>query len=196
MAISDIQICNQALGHVGSKAFIEDLTEESTEAAVFKLHFDTVRDQLLERHPWDFAERTAVLAEIEVERPNWAHVFALPADCVKALFLGARNQPPAMRPSFRVLSDGTVSRVLCTNESSATLTYTARVKTPSAYDALFVEAFAWALAEKLAMPLTGKTDIAEYSRKMAALKLAEASAGSSNTGWEQEPESSIIAERG
>ena len=62
---SNLQICNLALSHIGSRAFIQDLSSDtSVEARYCNLLFDDARQAVLRDapHGWGFAYKVEALA--------------------------------------------------------------------------------------------------------------------------------------
>ena len=64
--ISQVEICNLALTHLGVKT-ITLLTEPSEGARRIKAVYDSTRDSVLRAHNWNFAGKTEALAEISGE---------------------------------------------------------------------------------------------------------------------------------
>ena len=73
---SAVEICNTALQHLGL-ARINSLDEPVRAARELLVTYPIVRDELLERHSWQFARRTVDLAAEEPGR------YPLPADLIK-----------------------------------------------------------------------------------------------------------------
>lgn len=78
-------IVNQGLSRIGNTAFIDALTDATTEAAVATLQYDSNLRELLSARDWPFATRRAQLADTGTSRNGWRHVYAAPADLVKPL---------------------------------------------------------------------------------------------------------------
>lgn len=161
---SVVAICNLALSNVG-KPNINSLDEATAEARACNQFYAHVRDVLLSAYPWRFANKTAALAEVTNDKPGtWGHAYVRPNDCLKVRWV----RPVYGEETFYV-QDGTCegnatarhqypfelegSRIY-TNLSPALLRYTARIEDATKYPPLFVDALAWHLAVRLAMPLT------------------------------------------
>lgn len=153
MAYSDISICNLALAHIRA-ASIVSLTEGSNEAIQCSAQYAHVRDMALRDYPWNFARAQSTLGLLASDIAGlWTYRYGLPSDCllVREIEPLARTDDPV--PYEIAYHDG--RRVLLTDRAEPTLIYTARVDDPTLFDPLFVEALSWALAMRLAVPITG-----------------------------------------
>lgn len=161
-----VSICNLALSNIG-KDNINDLTEKSAEARACNQFYAQTRDVLLQSFPWQAAGKTLSLGELENDKPGvWHHSYARPADCLQIRWIRPRYSTDAAAsaeaPNARLDEAGSElqhpyalegDRLYC-NLSPALLRYTFRLTDPTRYAPLFVEALAWHLAVRLAMPLT------------------------------------------
>lgn len=157
MAIS-ITVCNLALGELRAPA-IADIDEATIEAAECRRYYPHCLKLLLERFDWSFAARIAALGEMTVNprASEWAHAYALPADMATAERLvpppggwpnAPAGLPPVPAPPF-IVEDG----VLYSQMPNAILEYSARDVPAAAMPGLFIDALAYALAARLAVPL-------------------------------------------
>ena len=152
---SEVALCNLALSHLGQGG-ISSLDENSTEAELCKLAYPVSRDATLRDHPWNFAMRREPLALLADEAPpGWDYVYQYPADCLAARYI--LPECGVGKPPFEIaLGSGGMQRIVLTDEPSAWLAYTARVKDTTLFDPLFVQAVAVRLASDLAQPITGE----------------------------------------
>jgi hypothetical protein len=159
MAIN-ITVCNLALGELRAPA-IADIDEATTEAAECKRYYPHCLKLLLERFDWSFAARVSGLAELSVNprASEWAHAYALPADLATAERLvppaGGWPAPSATLPPAAVLAQPFIieNGVLYSQVPDAILEYSSRDPDEAAMPALFLDALAYALAARLAVPL-------------------------------------------
>lgn len=85
MAQSAIDICNSALSMVGA-ASIMSLTDNSREARVCNLQYDSNRRDELRKHYWNFALKRIVLApDSAAPAFDFAYQFTLPSDCLRVV---------------------------------------------------------------------------------------------------------------
>lgn len=155
---SVVAICNIALSNIG-KQNIEDLSDPNAEARVCRQFYDHVRDMLLQAYPWRFAGKTSSMAEVVNDNPGgWRYAYRRPTDCLKVRWLRTAYslgdpcpQSQQIELSHRYDIEG--STIYC-DLSPAFLRYTFSVTDPTRFPSLFVEAFGWHLATRIAMPLT------------------------------------------
>lgn len=103
---SPVDIANRALSAIGTRSQIADFNEDSNEAREVKLHFDSLRDQLLRMAPWNCAMNFNNLAlicaapgtpenpgpglnvwEKGIPPPPWSYEYAYPSDCLRAVYV-------------------------------------------------------------------------------------------------------------
>lgn len=167
MALSAVKLCNFALDEIGAGA-IESLTEASEEARKCNLHYEQALKAALRSHAWQFATKDATLAELEDDTPlEYNYTYALPTDFLRALHLVNTSDVKDHDTPFRIASN-----TLETDESPCYLRYVAVVSDPNEFDELFVEAFTYHLAARLARTLTQdrqmSQEMAGYARAAAA----------------------------
>jgi hypothetical protein len=159
---SVVSICNLALSNLG-KQNIQSLTEASAEARACNQFYEQTRDTILQDYPWTFAGKTAAMAQVTNDKPGaWQFAYSKPNDCLKVRWIRPNYQAP---PTGGVYLADTEAREithpytlegsnLYCNLSPALLRYTWRLTDPTAFSGLFIDALAWHLTARLAMPLT------------------------------------------
>lgn len=169
MALTDVQICNMALGHLAHTKFIAALNERSLAANLCDLYFEPARDFVLEDFPWPFATAYGTLALVG-EDPNddWDFSYRYPSGCLFArrlvTSLGRRDPNP---PPFRIASDAQ-GRLIYTNQETAVLEYTKLVTDTNLWPAVFGMALSWYLAGLIAPGLAK-----DRKQALAALQVYE-----------------------
>lgn len=195
---SVVDICNLALGHIGTKAFISSLTDDSAEAEVCNRFYASTRDAALASAPWPFAKKRADLALLNTTREGWAFCYARPSTCLSPRFIwnGLRNpRADQLIPFEQQLDDAGEALLICTNQPSAVLVYTARVENPGLYSPQFVSALSWLLASNIVAALNAKPEHARLAFQSWLAGKSEAHAAALNEQWEPLPESIFLAER-
>jgi hypothetical protein len=113
------------------------------------------------------AGKTVALGALDNDKPGvWRHSYARPADCLQIRWIRPRYSVDAAIPPETLNPDLDEAgremqyayalegdRLYC-DLSPALLRYTCRLTDPTKYSPLFIEALAWHLAVRLAMPLT------------------------------------------
>ena len=158
MAIS-ITVCNLALSELRAPSII-DIDEDTTESAKCKLFYPQSLKVLLERYEWSFATRIATLAELtdNVRSSEWGHAYALPADIATAKRLVPPNEWPSLSssvPPWPVNDQPFIieAGVLYSQIPSVVLEYSISDLDEAVMPAMFIDALAFALAARLAVPL-------------------------------------------
>jgi hypothetical protein len=174
--MSVFMLCEQALGLLNASD-LRDLGTEGTtllealnydglvaaraqhEAVVCARCFASVRDKLLQAHPWLFARKDAPPAQLSASLSGWRFTYALPADCLKMLALVPGTRPETQNAeALYYHGTGAVSlshyeiigRTLCCNHKNVRLRYTARVADTTLWPPCFAGAFCSMLAAEIA----------------------------------------------
>lgn len=154
---SVVSICNLALSNIG-KDNIAALTDAGAEARACSQFYEHTRDTMLQAYPWRFAGVTQSLAEITNPKlGQWSKAYSRPSDCLKVRWVrpAYSEDEPALtaQDEIQIPFELEGKSIYC-NLSPAFLRYTARLVDPSLFPPLFIDALAWHLAVRLAMPLT------------------------------------------
>ena len=194
---SPADVVNLALVRIGYKKQIGSLYDGSLAARVALTIYAQTRDELLRSEDWGFAERNISLDLLKQAPANgfyppgqwsnayppipWLYEYAYPADCLKVravrpqpLFVMDFDPQPFV---WTVQNDNSLNepdKVILCNADSAILTYTGRLTNPADWEADFTEAFAAAMARRLA-PITVGLDAAkmEASDEQQAKSIAD-----------------------
>ena len=139
------------------------------------------------------------------ERMGFAHVYDLPADCVRPLALLADGERISLlqydaRHPFRIMSnDDKDGQVLCTDLDTTdfeVLEYTGAFASARGMPADFEEALVWRLASALAEGLTKDPNRAKYCLDRFTNEIKQAYAGQLNAEHQPSPDVPTIAARG
>lgn len=172
MALSDVEICNMALAHVGA-AMITSLDDPIKEAKLCKLFYAHDRDRTLDEREWTFAVKRAKLIEL-ADPPAWGygHQFQLPPDCGSVRYAGYAGQPQeAEDMDYRIEGDR-----LLTDYDTVYIRYLAEITDPSIIPSSVIQVIVLRLAASLAIPITNSRSLhADLSQK-AEFALREAAA--------------------
>ena len=146
-------VCNLALIKVGQRQLLIDSLDEQTEVAMAcKAIYAHTRDLVLTEAQWSFATIRATLALTTQTRDGWTYAYAVPTNCIGALYLwtGVRNPPNEDRLPYDIeLNDTADGQLLLTDAQNAQLVYCVAVTNEDLFSPAFVEALACKLAMEL-----------------------------------------------
>ena len=143
------EICNLALGHLGSSKTVTDAeTELSAEAKTFRRFYETVRDATLKDFSWPFATKYETLGLIESDPTDeWGYAYQFPSDCIsmQRIVSGNRNETEAERIVYKIARIGSAKTIL-TDQPDAIAQYTMKLTDPGEYTPDFVLALSFHIA--------------------------------------------------
>lgn len=150
---SKVSICNLALRRIGQRK-IQSLAELSPEGVACNDLYDDIRRIVLAFHPWRFAVKNATLAPLSgtILGQKYSYAYTIPADCIRVICVEPLSTVPPIE--FEV-----VGTELRTNDPTGEVRYIWDIEDPTAFDDLFINAFAYHLASDLAPLITGKMDL-------------------------------------
>jgi hypothetical protein len=179
MSFSQAAICNLALGHLGMSATIDDFdADESTAGLACRTHWDIAVGTALRAIHWPFAKRVVSLATVSgYDSEVWNYAYRAPSDYVRASGVNLTRDDP-VGEDYEIGGDSSGHTVL-TDAEDAVLTYTSRVVNTGLYPDAFVDVLAYALAIRLAQPLTAAESYRQAARQgyRTALGIAMADVG-------------------
>jgi hypothetical protein len=166
MTTTAISLARQALIGIGA-APITAFDDGSAEAEIAHALYDGERDALLSAYPWRFATGQVRLTRLaDAPLADYAHAFALPADFLRAISLGAGGRGRGRR--YRIARGA-----LHTDASEAVLTYIFRPD-EAEFPPFFAQALVARLRAALAIPVTENTDRAQVMAAQAETEFARA----------------------
>lgn len=162
-AITQVQICNLALGHIGQKK-IQALDENSRQAQAVDNIYISALEEALRSFNWPFAKTKRALVLISAYTPlRFSYGYAYPSNCVivrKVYNEGTIDEN--IGEKFEEVFDPDGNRkVIETDCEYAYGEYTYNLTDTTLYDASFVTAFSHRLASDLAVALNGDKDMAK-----------------------------------
>lgn len=180
-----VEICNLALGHIGSDANVASIAppDGSVEAGYCARYYPLARKLTIALAQWGFATTRQALAEVTNNSNVWLFAYSQPANCIKpyrVLKAGATNEQDGA--SFTIEGG-----IIYTNEAEATLVYTQDITDTTRFSPEFVSALSWMVASYLAGPIIKGNDGAAAAQKLRDRAVAEtrlAAAGDANRSSE------------
>lgn len=179
---SVVNICNLALARLGDSATVAsiDPPEGSAQAEHCARFYPIARDTLLVAHPWNFAVKTARLAQLAQPIPPWAYTYTLPNDALSVIDVTDANANKVVEYHQEQLD---TQKVLSSSVPDLLAHYIAKVSDAALFPPLFTEALIWKLAGLLAGPvIKGDSGIqmAQQADKLSAQYLQLARTEDSN----------------
>lgn len=175
---SDVGIANAALRKLGQGP-ITSFSEDSKAARLASERFAELRDELLHRHPWNFALKRRELSA-SATAPDWgyANAFPLPIDYIRMFEVNGEDEGSGR---WKV-EDGAVVTDLA---APLGVRYVYRVTDANRMSVGFREALASVLAADWAEDITGDDTVVKDKEGKARIAVAQAR---SNDGQEGIPD--------
>lgn len=150
MAISKIDICNQALSLVGAQNVVA-LTDKTREAQQCTLWYDQILRTVLVAHPWNFATSREALARVDPAARGEAYSFRYPVNCIKILWVGEEGGTRRADYQVRFTPDG---QVVSAQSPAVDAVYIRMVTDTNSFSPGFIECLGLRLAVELAGSLS------------------------------------------
>lgn len=146
MSTTPVSICSNALLMLGD-APISSFTEDTDRARLASNLWDTLRDAVLRRHPWNCAIKRVVLApDVTAPAFDYSTQFTLPSDCLRVLSVGQEGERPQYKLEGR--------KILMTGATACNLRYVFRNDNPATWDAMLIEAMTMVMRAVFSYPIT------------------------------------------
>ncbi len=146
---STVEIANIALDHLGQPPITSLAGPGETEKLVNR-HFDASRQEVLSKHPWEFAQGRATITRTGTPAFDYADKYALPSDFIK--FRSIESRELWRKDDYGI--DKIEFYANASGASSLNLRYTKDVTTVSDWHADFRELVALTLAKAIAYAIT------------------------------------------
>lgn len=157
---SKTEICNLAIGHLGTSKTISNLdSKRDKEAILCKQYYDIALRKTLRDFTWSFATDFKKLNLIREQDRNkkgveWKFVYALPSDCLRVVRVksGVRIDANYTKVPYKITA-GDTNGLLYTDERDAEIEYIKYINTPDLYTPDFIMSFSYLLAYFIAPAL-------------------------------------------
>lgn len=159
--MTNTDICNLALAFIG-QGRIDSIDEKIESARQCKLHYDHVRQYMLQMHRWGFADKYMKLASLDTTTPGWKYTYIYPKDCLAIKQIYNSEGAAVKDGEYNEYAMGTMdtsTRVIVSNIENAYADYTMDIENADMFSPDFTEALSRGLAAVLAFPLTGSISI-------------------------------------
>lgn len=167
MATSKLLICSSASLLLGHNA-IAALDGSTKVASLADALYESTRDSILRAHPWNCAvKRSSLTADVTAPTFDWTYRFAVPVDFVRMIQVGELGYE----------DDYSIEGVyILANTSPLLVKYIYAQTDVTKWDALMVQSLEYALAAKMALPLTGNATLQANMEALFAKTLRQAKA--------------------
>jgi hypothetical protein len=178
-AVSEVTICNQAIGWLGGNLIIS-LNDPSTEAKLCKANYEILRDSVLEGADWSFAMTRRVLTP-EAVVPAWGYSsqFTIPGSVLRIIYCGNSARLEEDDPVADWQREG---QTIVANAGTIYMRGILRVTDPAMFSSLFAQALAARIAMDLAIPITNSRSMMSDMATMYGRKMGEAVSQDSKQG--------------
>ena len=187
MSATAVNIVNIALRSLGVKR-ITTISDDVESARVMTDLYEFMRDQIMESHPWNFAEvwSDALAANATAPEFDYTYSYALPADCLRVIEMEDEED------EFKVVGGN-----LFTDTVAPKIKYISLITTTGSFSKSFVIVLAARLAAEAAYALTNSNAVSkqkweEYFMKLQAAKTTDGQEGT----FEKQEFSSWLTDRG
>lgn len=171
-----------ALAHLGNGEISDFDTQASESARQARLHFNLTRDSMLRTHAWNFSiRRTSLALDPTTPASGYDNAFLLPTNFLRIITL---NDSDAWETSDLFAIE---SGLLLTSEDSAIITYVASIEDTTEWDPLFIEAFSYILASKMASKLAEAPGMAQALNQRGNFIVGEAMKIDANENRKADP---------
>jgi hypothetical protein len=146
MSVSKTSICNKALRKLGAKALMNVDTDNTRESNLCKQSYDSVLQEVLRMHNWNFAvfRQSLVLDASGSPAYQYNNRFILPTIPIFIRLLAVQNNI-----EFRLENN-----FLVTNAATVNIKFIGKETDPNKYDSLFIECLASRLAYEIGYSIT------------------------------------------
>lgn len=161
MSLTPEDIANMALG-VLDESPIDSLDDDHKAARLLSLHYDTTRQGELMKHVWSFA----VLYPDDIEAIDsgqdgeFRYLYETPPDFLRPAWITKDGTPTGVPVTWSMWADGIRSDF----SGPLKLPYVGNLVDPNDWNSLFTDVLAAALAVKVALPITHKSNMVEMAK--------------------------------
>ncbi len=165
-------VINVGLRRIGADPIV-NRTDGSVSANAVDDIYDQLRDSLLRKHPWNFATKREKLNQsTTVPVFEFDHAYPLPAAWLRTISVHNNDAGHGTFLYRMELING--QRAIVTSSDDVWLRYIAVITDPNLWAADFTDAFEFALARDLAVPLASSNTMRDEMNKEFKLAIAAA----------------------
>lgn len=200
MAISKLDIYNQALFNIGHTKRVQSLTEDSAERRNCEAIYEPRKRSLIAMARWGFAKTETVLSLTGRTPTGWDYEYYYPQGCLKALEIPRSNvrqkKIPFQTALYHNETTGAESKVIWTNYPQASLLFLRDVQNPVIFTPNFETCLSYFMAPDLSRVMSKNTKGPSEMFQLFQFHLQQAIiAGEAEAVDEDEPEAEWITDR-
>jgi hypothetical protein len=177
-----VDVANAALALLGQDAIVA-FGDRTKAGDLVRRFYRQAIDATAKAYDWPFARVYLPLSQIPapVNDKGWVCAYTYPADIYDVRRITQAFPGEDTRFQIRRYGDGNTDRIILSNKANATFVCTAYINDASEYPVEFINAASARLAAMLALPVTGKAEIANAMAEHAAREMAMAIASMQQT---------------
>jgi len=169
--ISEVSICNQALGWLGSN-LITSFDDNTVESNLCEANYPLIRDTVLSESSWSFALKRESLPALVDTEIGYGNAFQLPTDCITLIRAYTNDKMRSQDTLNHVVEGGKI----LTDNGACFIKYVFRQSDTQSFIPAFVQALAYRIASDLAIPLTKSSGLQKQYLGLYQLRLSDATA--------------------
>jgi len=182
--IDKVKICNMALANIGSTP-VANINGMDPKSIALRNHYDAARIEALAAAPWSCATKWKTGVQVPSPMPPWSFAYSYPADALRVHEI-QRTTANERTAAFKVTRNASgIGKQINTNRDEAVFVYSVDTENPAEFDLDFVDALAWLLASKIAMPITKNQKLQDGAFQKWTMLKAIASAADANQDEEE-----------
>lgn len=196
MKYSDLDICNIALGLIGSDP-IDDMSANHKKNRQCKLFYDITRDYLLTSFDWSFARKFQMLEAATLDAANvppGLYAYDLPEDCEIPRFL----YPLIQRESWEILGNSLFTR---RDDDYVGLYYTRKDVRSFEFTTAFTNLMGIGVAVRLASPIVQDPELvstlySQFLQEQNNCMAIDANASNNYRAYDEDPNNDTFVNPG
>ena len=175
MALSKVDICNLALGHLGTNANVLDIDDpREANEKTFALHYDITRRFTLKMVKPNFALKRALLSlSTEESVFGFGNIYNIPADCLQVLGIGEIQDKVN---NYTIEANKIFIDDTSEYDDGLPVRYIRDETDVSKFSPDFIDLFSWVLAKNVCFTITQSKDMMSYITQIIPTIMSSCSA--------------------
>jgi len=163
---------NVSLTRIGATVIVSRSDGSKSANAIDEI-YETIRDDLLRSHPWNFAIKRVKLAQSATDPTfEFDHAYPLPSDWLRTV--SVHDNDAGHGTVLYRMEQVASQRCIVASSDEIWIRYVHRITDPNLMTPDFLSAFEFAMARDLSIPLASSNTLYEQMSKMFKSALAQA----------------------